>query len=62
MVLGGTYSNKYWIKKEVEIAKSLGKKVIVVRPWNTYSIPKYLEETADEIIGFNSKAIIKKIK
>ena len=62
LVLGGTYSNKYWIKKEVEIAKSLGKKVIVVRPWNTYSIPKYLEETADEIIGFNSKAIIKKIK
>lgn len=62
LVLGGSYSNKYWIKKEVEIAKSLGKKVIAVRPWNTNSIPKYLEKTADEVIGFNSKAIIEKIK
>ncbi|WP_248723203.1 TIR domain-containing protein [Seonamhaeicola sp. ML3] len=62
LVLGGSYSNKYWIKKEVEIAKSLGKKVIAVRPWNTNKVPKYLEKTADEIIGFNSKAIIEKIK
>jgi antiphage defense system Thoeris ThsB-like protein len=62
LVLGGKYSNNYWIKKEVEIAKSLNKKIIAVRPWNTSSIPKYLEESADEIIGFNSKAIIKKIK
>jgi len=62
LVLGGAYSNKYWIKKEVEIAKSLGKKVIAVRPWNSNKIPKYLEESADEVIGFNSKAIIEKIK
>lgn len=62
LVLAGSYSNNYWIKKEVEIAKSLGKKVIAVRPWNTNIVPKYLEKTADEIIGFNSKAIIEKIK
>ncbi|WP_338378749.1 TIR domain-containing protein [uncultured Flavobacterium sp.] len=62
LVLGGSYSNQYWIKKEVEIAKSLGKKIIAVRPWNTNNIPKYLENSADEIIGFNSKAIIEKIK
>lgn len=62
LVLGGNYSNKYWIKKEVEIAKSLGKKVIAVKPWKTKSIPKYLEKSADEIIGFNSKTIIEKIK
>lgn len=62
LVLGGDYSNNYWIKKEVEIAKSLGKKIIAVRPWSRSSIPNYLEKSADEIIGFNSKAIIERIK
>jgi len=62
LVLAGEYSNNFWIKKEVEIAKSLGKKVIAVRPWNSKEIPKYLEESADEIIGFNPKAIIEIIK
>ncbi len=62
LVLGGNYANKPWIKKEVEIAKSLNKKVIAVRPWNAYKIPKYLEGAADEVVGFNSKAIIERIK
>ncbi|SDX74716.1 MTH538 TIR-like domain [Lutibacter oricola] len=62
LVLAGEYSNNYWIKKEVEIAKSLGKKIIAVKPWQSKQIPKYIENSADEIIGFNPKAIIEQIK
>jgi hypothetical protein len=61
LVLGGNYSEKYWIKKEVEIAKSLQKKVIVVRPWNTNEIPDYLKNSADDIVDFIPKEIIKLI-
>jgi hypothetical protein len=61
LVFGGNYAEKYWIKKEVEIAKKLQKKVIVVRPWNTKQIPNYLRESADSIVDFKPKEIIKLI-
>jgi len=62
LVLAGPHASKPWVKKEVEIAKKLGKKIIAVRPWGNHSVPQYLRQEADEIVGFNSKTIIEKIK
>lgn len=62
LVLACPYANNYWIKKEIEIAKELKKEVIAIRPWNQKGIPKYLENNADKIIGFNANAIIETIK
>jgi len=62
LVLAGGYADNYWIKKEVQIAKQLGKEVIAVRPWGEQNIPTYLKQDANKIIGFNSKSIIEKIK
>lgn len=61
LVLGGNYSKNYWIKKEVEIAEKLQKRIIVVRPWNTKEIPDYLNKSANKIVGFNPKEIIELI-
>lgn len=62
LVLAGDYANNYWIKREVEIAKELGKEVIAIRPWGANTIPPYLRSNADRILGFNTKNIIEKIK
>ncbi len=62
LVLAGPHATKPWVKKEVEIAQKLGKKIIAVRPWGNHDVPQYLKKGADEIIGFNSKTIIEKIK
>lgn len=62
LVLAGPYANNYWIKKEIEIAKQLNKEVIAIRPWNQKGIPKYLENNADKIVGFNANTIIELIK
>jgi hypothetical protein len=62
LVLAGSHASKYWVKKEVEIAQKLGKKIIAVRPWGNHNVPQYLRQGANEIIGFNSKTIIEKIK
>lgn len=62
VVLAGEYANRKWIKREVEIAKELGKVVVAIRPWGQKTIPSYLKKKADTIIGFNSKAIIENIK
>lgn len=62
LVLAGPYSQRYWIKKEVEIANQLNKEVIAVRPWGQTFVPKYLESKADRIVGFNSIAIMENLK
>jgi hypothetical protein len=62
LVLAGKYANNFWIKKEVQIANEMGKEIIAIRPWGATSIPSYLKNDADKIIGFNAKSIIEKIK
>ncbi len=62
IVLAGSYTNSYWIKKEVEIAEQFRKKIIVVRPWGEANIPAYLEAAADEVVGYNSKTIMSLVK
>ncbi|MCC6448439.1 MAG: TIR domain-containing protein [Chitinophagaceae bacterium] len=62
LVLAGDYANNFWIKKEVKIASEMGKEIIAIRPWNTTSIPSYIKNEADIIVGFNTKTIIETIK
>lgn len=62
LVLGGNYAKGYWIRREVQIAQELCKEVIAIRPWNQYSIPTYLKENANKILGFNAQCIIEEIK
>lgn len=62
LVLGGEYANRYWIKKEIEIANRMGKEVIAIRPWGRTYIPKTLYNNADKVVGFNSKTIIENLK
>lgn len=62
LVLGGNYANRYWIKKEIEIANRMGKEIIAVRPWGKAYIPKDLYKNANRVIGFNSKTIIENLK
>jgi hypothetical protein len=62
LVLAGDYANNYWIRKEIKIANEMGKEVIAIRPWGERSIPAYLKNDADRIIGFNTKSIIENIK
>lgn len=62
LVLAGEYANNYWIKKEVQIANEMGKEIIAIRPWGSFSVPEYLKNEADKIVGFNTKSIIETIK
>lgn len=62
LVLGGNYANRYWIKKEIEIASRMGKEIIAIRPWGKSYIPKKLYKNANRVIGFNSKTIIENLK
>lgn len=63
LVIAGMYASyKYWIQKEVEIAQSYGKPVIGLIPWGQERTPSYIQEAADEMIGWNTSSIVSAIR
>ena len=55
--------NSDWVQKEIEFAQEYGKYILGVKPWNYQgNIPLFLQNACNEIVGFNTPAIIKKIE
>lgn len=48
-----------WIEKEVQYAKEFDKYILAVKPHGYQgNIPKFIQDAADEIVGFNTPNII----
>lgn len=59
----GTYSK--WIKKEISIAKNefpRPKPIIAVKPYATTRVSTVVKDAADQIVSWNSKAIISAVR
>ncbi|MGX7688249.1 TIR domain-containing protein [Flectobacillus roseus] len=55
--------NSYWVQKEVEFAKKYNKYILGVKPWAyTGNIPLFIQNSANNIVGFNAPSIIKKVE
>lgn len=66
LILAGVYSSySKWIIKEVQLAKtgfSSPKKIIAVEPWASKRASTFVKQNADEVVGWNSKSIVKAIR
>lgn len=63
IVLAGMYSeHSDWIGKEVRDAKDLGKPVLGVEPWGSQRTPNYINQRADEVVGWNKHTIVRAIR
>jgi hypothetical protein len=63
LVIAGMYANyKYWIQKEVEIAQSYGKPIIGLVLWGQERTPIYIQQVADEMVGWNTSSIVSAIR
>ncbi len=62
IILSGLY-NKYKtiVKKQVDIAKGLGKPIIVIRPYGMEDVPPELEKIAADVVGWNAPCIVNAI-
>ena len=63
IILSGLY-NKYKsiIKKQLDIGRNLNKPVIIIRPYGMENVPLELEETADDIVGWNAPCVVNSIE
>ena len=61
--LAGVYSSySKWINIEIELAKSMNKKIIAVEPWGSLRTSLTVKNSADEIVGWNTSSIVRAIR
>ena len=63
LVLAGVYSTySKWITKEVEIAESLGKRIIAIEPFGSEHTSRFVKDHADVIVKWRGTSIKKAIE
>lgn len=63
LILAGVYATySKWINIEIELAKSMGKKIIAIEPWGSERTSLTVKRAADEIVGWNTDSIVSAIR
>ena len=63
IILGGMYvAYSDWIQFEIDFANLLNKPILGVRMWGSVRIPKAVQDSADEIVGWNTPTIVNAIR
>ncbi|MBQ3525104.1 MAG: TIR domain-containing protein [Akkermansia sp.] len=58
LVLAGVYATySKWINKEIEIAKSMKKKIIAIEPFGSERTSRFVKENADIIVKWRGESI-----
>jgi hypothetical protein len=63
IILSGMYSkNKNLIQQEIDLARKLEKPIVIIRPYGMENVPGSIEDTASEVVGWNTSCIIDSVR
>ena len=63
LILAGVYSTySKWINIEIDLAKSMDKKIIAVTPWGAEKCSTIVKNSSDVIVNWNTDSIVNAIK
>jgi len=63
IILGGMYVPHHdWIQREIDIALEMDKPILGIAPWGSQVIPVAVQNSADEIVGWNTESIVNAIR
>lgn len=63
LILAGVYATySKWINIEIDLAKSMGKKIIAIQPWGAEKTSTVVKNAADSIVGWNTDSIVNAIR
>lgn len=63
LIMAGIYSTySKWINIEIELAKSMNKKIIAIEPWGSEKTSRTVKNAADVIVGWNTDSIVDAIR
>ena len=59
IILAGVYATySKWINIEIELAKSMNKKIIAIQPWAAERTSSVVKNAADKIVGWNTNSVV----
>lgn len=63
IILAGVYATySKWINIEIELAKSMNKKIIAIQPWAAERTSSVVKNAADKIVGWNTNSVVGAIR
>lgn len=63
LILAGVYATySKWINIEIELARSMGKRIIAIQPWGAERTSAVVKNAADTIVGWNTNSIVTAIR
>lgn len=63
LILGGMYAaHSEWILKEIKLAQDLNKPIVGIYPWGQQNMPLAIQNTAIELVGWNTSSIVSAIR
>lgn len=63
LILAGVYATySKWINIEIDLAKTMGKKIIAIEPWGSSRTSAVVKNAADIIVGWNTDPIVSAIR
>lgn len=63
LILAGVYATySKWINIEIELAKSMNKKIIAIEPWGSEKTSTVVKSAADSIVKWNTDSIVSAIR
>lgn len=63
LIIAGMYYNyRRWIQKEIDIAKTKGKPIIVIKPWGAQVVPSELNKSDYIQVNWQASSIIQAIR
>lgn len=63
LILAGVYSTySKWINIEIELAKSMGKRIIAIEPWGSERTSQTVKANADKIVKWQTSSIVDSIR
>ena len=63
LILAGVYAEySKWINIEIELTKSMGKKIIAIEPWGSERTSIVVKNASDRVVKWNTNSIVSTIK
>lgn len=63
VIMGGVYATySKWINIEIELAKDLGKPIVMIEPWGADKTSTVVRSVADTVVGWKSDSIVSAIR
>ena len=63
LIMAGVYSTySKWINIEIELARSMNKKIIAIEPWGSERTSIVVKNAADKIVKWNTDSIVSAIR